>query len=94
MTAPTEVTNLPMTPAIARVAGVTHDDRLALQIDFVDPNKGRRTVVFTLDPEEVFKLSDDLWRIAMEVRPEAAQEWAGSEVERIDFANSEPMGSA
>ena len=56
MTAPTktEVTTIPLTPALARVAGITPDGRLALQIDFADP-KGNRTVVFTLDPEAVFK---------------------------------------
>ena len=93
MTAPTEVTTLPMTIAIARVAGIAPDGRLALQIDFADP-KGNRTVVFTLDPEAVFQLSDELWRTAMQVKPAAAQEWAASEVARMDLASSAPMGSA
>ena len=93
MTAPTEVTTLPMAPALARVAGIAPDGRLALQIDFADP-KGNRTVVFTLDPEAVFQLSDDLWRTAMEVRPEAAREWAGSEVARMNLASAAPVGSA
>ena len=93
MTAPTEVATIPMTRAIARVAGIAPDGRLALRIDFADA-EGNRTVFFTLDPEEVFKLSDDLWREAMQVRPEAAQEWAASEVERMNRASRAPMGSA
>ena len=93
MTAPTEVTTIPMAPAIARVAGIAPDGRLALQIDFVDP-KGGRTVVFTLDPEAVFKLSDELWREAMQAKPAAAQEWAASEVARMNLASRAPMGSA
>ena len=93
MTAPTEVTTIPMAPALASVAGIAPDGRLALQINFVD-REGGRTVVFTLDPEAVFRLSDELWREAMKAAPAAAQEWAASEVERIDFARSEPMGSA
>ena len=93
MTAPTEVTTVPATPALARVAGITPDGRLALRIDFADP-KGNRTVFFTLDPEEVFRLSDDLWREAAQAKPGAAQEWAASEVERMDLASSAPMGSA
>ena len=64
-----------------------------MQIDFADP-KGNRTVIFTLDPEAVFKLSDDLWREAAQAKPGAAQEWAASEVERMDLASSAPMGSA
>ena len=54
MTAPTEVTTIPTTPALARVAGIAPDGRLALQIDFADP-KGNRTVIFTLEAEAVFK---------------------------------------
>ena len=93
MTAPTEVTTIPMAHALARVAGIAPDGRLALQIDFVD-REGGRTVFFTLDPEEVFRLSEDLFREAMKAAPAAAQEWAASEVERMDLARSAPMGSA
>ena len=93
MTAPTEVTTVPATPALARVAGITPDGRLALRIDFADP-KGNRTVVFTLEIEAVFQLSDELFREAMQAAPAAAQEWAASEVERMDLARSAPMGSA
>ena len=93
MTAPTEVTTVPATPALARVAGIAPDGRLALRIDFADP-KGNRTVIFTLDPEEVFRLSDDLFREAMQAAPAAAQEWAASEVARMDLARSAPMGRA
>ena len=93
MTAPTEVTTLPMTRALARVAGIAPDGRLALQIDFADP-KGNRTVVFTLEIEAVFQLSDELFREAMQAAPAAAQEWAASEVARMDLASRAPMGSA
>ena len=93
MTAPTEVSTIPTTPALARVAGIAPDGRLALQIDFADP-KGNRTVIFTLEAEAVFKLSDELFREAMQAAPAAAQEWAASEVERMDLARSAPMGSA
>ena len=93
MTAPTEVTTLPMTRALARVAGIAPDGRLALRIDFADP-KGGQTVIFTLEAEAVFKLSDDLWREAMQAAPAAAQEWAASEIARMDLASSAPMGSA
>ena len=51
-------------------------------------------MVFTLDPEEVFKLSDELWREAMHAAPAAAQEWAASEVGRMNLANRAPEGSA
>ena len=93
MTAPTEVATIPMTPALARVAGIAPDGRLALQIDFADP-KGNRTVIFTLDPEAVFELSDELWRKAAQAKTGAAQEWAASEVERMNLASVAPMGSS
>ena len=93
MTEPTEVVTIPMTEAHARVAGIAPDGRIALQIDFADA-EGNRTVVFTIHPKTAFKLSDDLWRKAFQAALVEAREWAGSEVERIDFANSEPMGSA
>ena len=54
MTAPTEVTTVPATPALARVAGIAPDGRLALRIDF-DDAKGGQTVFFTLEAEAVFK---------------------------------------
>ena len=93
MTAPTEVATIPMTPALARVAGIAPDGRLALQIDFADP-KGGRTVVFTLDPEAVFELSDELWRKAAQAEPAAAKEWAASEVARMNLESIAPEGSA
>ena len=54
MTAPTEMTTVPATPATARVAGIAPDGRIALRIDFADA-KGGQTVFFTLEAEAVFK---------------------------------------
>ena len=93
MTAPTEVTTVPATPATARVAGIAPDGRIALRIDFADA-KGGQTVFFTLDPEAVFPLSDELFRHAFKANPAAGREWAASEAERLALANSEPIGSA
>ena len=95
MTEPTktEETTVPATPALARVAGIAPDGRIVLRIDFADP-KGDRTVFFTLDPEEVFPLSDKLFRHALKANPEAGREFTESEVKRLALANSEPMGSA
>ena len=93
MTAPTDLATIPLTPALARVAGIAPDGRVALQIDFND-SKADITVVFTLDPEAVFPLSDELWRKAEQANPKAAQEWAASEVERMNLAGVAPKGSA
>ena len=93
MTVPTELTTVPATQALARVAGITPDGRVALRIDFADA-KGGQTVFFTLDPKEVFPLSDELFHHALKADPEAGREWAASEIERRALASAETMGSA
>ena len=93
MTASNEKTTVPMAPAIANAIGIAPDGRVALQIDFADA-EGNRTVFFTLDPELVFKLADDLFSIAMQLKPEEGRQWADGEMDRMDLTRAVAVGSA